>query len=61
MVVNKSLVGMAEKIQDMRRIAEQLTESGKGTITLERNLIRILSAVRLLDDQRQLEFPPDDN
>ena len=49
MIDRKSLEGMAEDIQNMRTIAEHLRESGKGIESIECNITRILSSVRLLE------------
>lgn len=40
---------LAERIQELRRIAEEIGEKGKGIETLERNVIRILTGVRMLE------------
>jgi len=49
MVDDKSLEIMAEYIQDMRSIAEHLKKTGTGIVTIERNVTRILSSIRLLE------------
>jgi hypothetical protein len=40
---------LAERIQALRRIAEEIGEKGKGIETLERNVLRILTGVRMLE------------
>ena len=40
---------LAERIQALRRIAEEIEERGKGIETLERNVLRILTSVRMLE------------
>jgi len=40
---------LAERIQALRRIAEEIEEKGKGIETLERNVHRILTGVRMLE------------
>jgi len=40
---------LAERIQALRRIAEEIGEKGKGIETLERNVLRILTSVRMLE------------
>jgi hypothetical protein len=49
MIDNKSLESMTEDIQSMRSIAEHLRETGKEIVTVERNITRILSSIRLLE------------
>jgi hypothetical protein len=49
MLDRKYLEGMAEDIQKMQAIAEKLKEKGKGIETIDRNLTRILSSIRLLE------------
>jgi hypothetical protein len=45
----KHLEDMTEDIQTMRDIAERLHEKGKGIESIDRNMIRILSSIRLLE------------
>lgn len=40
---------LADRIQQLRRIAEELRQKGEGIETLERNVDRILASVRLLE------------
>jgi len=40
---------LADRIQQLRQIAEELREKGEGIETLERNVERILASVRLLE------------
>ena len=49
MIDKKILESMADDIQNLRRVAEHLRETGKGIESIERNIIRILSSVRLLE------------
>jgi hypothetical protein len=49
MMDKKTLESMADDIQNMRTIAEHLKETGKGIETIDRNLTRILSSIRLLE------------
>lgn len=49
MIDDKRLESMAEHIQHMRTVAEQVKESGKGIVTIDRNIARILSSIRLLE------------
>lgn len=49
MIDSKSLERMAEHIQNMRSIAEQLRETGKEIVTIDRNIKRILSSIRILE------------
>ena len=49
MIDKKTLENMAEDIQKMRGLAEHLKETGKGIETIDRNLTRILSSIRLLE------------
>jgi len=49
MIDKKHLEDMAEDIQKMRSLAEHLQETGKGIESIDRNLTRILSSIRLLE------------
>ena len=49
MVNKKTLESMAEDIQKMKNIAENLQKTGEGIETIDRNLTRILSSIRLLE------------
>ncbi|MBW1772232.1 MAG: hypothetical protein JRG79_06220 [Deltaproteobacteria bacterium] len=40
---------LADRIQQLRRIAEEIREKGEGIETLERNVHRILVGVRMLE------------
>jgi len=40
---------LADRIRQLRQIAEELREKGEGIETLERNVERILASVRLLE------------
>ncbi len=49
MIEKTSLDDMAESIQNMRKIAESLKIAGTGIQSIERNVTRILSSIRLLE------------
>jgi hypothetical protein len=49
MIDKERLESMAEEIQKMRHMAEHLKEKGKGIGSVECNLERILSSIRLLE------------
>ena len=49
MIDNYNIEDMTEDIQNMRRIAEHLRETGAGIECIERNIARILSSIRLLE------------
>ena len=49
MIDKKTLESMADDIQNMRTIVEHLKETGKGIETIDRNITRILSSIRLLE------------
>lgn len=49
MIDRKYLEDMAEDIQKMKTIAERLKETGKGIESVDRNITRILSSIRLLE------------
>ena len=49
MIDKKTLESMAEDIQKMRIIAENLKEVGNGIGSVECNITRILSNIRLLE------------
>jgi len=49
MIDTKYLENMANDIQKMRRLAEHLKETGKGVESVDRNITRILSSIRLLE------------
>lgn len=49
MIDKERLESMAEEIQTMRHIAEHLKEMGKGIGSVECNIERILSSIRLLE------------
>ena len=49
MIDKTHLQTMAKDIQKMRRLAEHLQETGKGIESIERNMTRILSSIRLLE------------
>ena len=49
MMDKASLDNMAEHIQNMRKIAEDLKAAGTGIQSVERNVTRILSSIRLLE------------
>ena len=40
---------LADRIRQLRQIAEELRQKGEGIETLERNVDRILASVRLLE------------
>ncbi len=40
---------LADRIQQLRRIAEEIREKGEGIETLEKNVDRILAGVRMLE------------
>jgi prefoldin subunit 5 len=40
---------LAERIQQLRRIAEEIRAKGEGIETLEKNVDRILAGVRMLE------------
>ena len=40
---------LAERIQQLRRIAEEIRTKGEGIETLEKNVDRILTGVRMLE------------
>ena len=49
MIDKERLESMTEEIQKMRRTAEHLKEMGKGIGSVECNIERILSSIRLLE------------
>jgi len=49
MMDKASLDNMAEYIQNMRNMAETLKKAGAGIQSVERNVTRILSSIRLLE------------
>jgi hypothetical protein len=49
MIDKEHLESMAEEIQTMRNIAEHLKDMGKGIGSVECNIERILSSIRLLE------------
>lgn len=49
MIDKERLESMAEEIQKMRDMAEHLKEMGKGMGSVECNIARILSSIRLLE------------
>ena len=40
---------LADRIRQLRRIAEEIREKGEGIETLEKNVDRILAGVRMLE------------
>ena len=49
MIDKERLESMAEEIKTMRHIAEHLRDMGKGICSVECNIARILSSIRLLE------------
>ena len=49
MIDTKYLENMANDIQKMRRLAEHLKKTGKDVESIDRNITRILSSIRLLE------------
>ena len=49
MIDKEHLERMAQEIQNMRHMAEHLKEMGKGIGSVECNMERILSSIRLLE------------
>ena len=49
MVEKTHLEDMVQTIQNMRTDAERLKKAGAGIEAIERNVIRILSSIRLLE------------
>ena len=46
---DKTLESLVEDIRNMRSIAEHVRDTGKGIVTIERNITRILSSIRILE------------
>ncbi len=46
---HRKIVEMDERIQQMRQLAEELREKGKGIQAVERNVDRILASIRILE------------
>jgi hypothetical protein len=49
MIEIKMLESMVDDIQKLRNIAERLKEKGKGIQSIDCNLTKILSSIRLLE------------
>ena len=49
MIDKERLESMAKEIQMMRNIAERLKDTGRGIGSVECNITRILSSIRLLE------------
>ncbi len=46
---HRKIEEMDERIQQMRQLAEELREKGKGIQAVERNVDRILASIRILE------------